>query len=138
MRQVVEQAFPYYKFEDVDLKGGETVIDEGIDALILTQPGKDYTDKELRRVDEFMMRENKALVVYASAVNMKASDAKFGATLSTHGLEKLLGGYGVEMKKDAVFDWARSIRLPVPTQAGSVVPARSSWMGWISEPLVME
>jgi ABC-type uncharacterized transport system involved in gliding motility auxiliary subunit len=130
MRSVMEQAFPYYKFEDVDLKAGEGEIDESVDALIITQPGKDYTDKELRRIDQWMMKENKALVVYASAVNMRASDAKFSATLNTHNLDKLLTGYGVEMKKDAVFDWARSIRLPVPTQTGG--------MAWVREPAIVQ
>lgn len=125
IRQVIEQAFPYYKFEDVDLKGGETTIDEQIDGLIVTQPGKDFTDKELRRIDEFLMKENKSLVVYASAVNIKASDPKMTATLSTHNLEKLLGGYGVDMKKDAVLDWARSVRVPVPTQAGGMTVVRA-------------
>ncbi|HEU4405096.1 MAG TPA: Gldg family protein [Polyangiaceae bacterium] len=125
IRGVIENAFPYYKFEDVDLKGGETVIDEQIDALIITQPGKDFTDKELRRIDEFLMKENKALVVYASAANIKPSDPKMTATLSTHGLEKLLAGYGVEMKKDAVLDWARSVRVPVPTQAGGMTVVRA-------------
>ncbi len=125
IRQVMEQSFPYYKFEDVDLKGGETTIDEQIDALVITQPGKDFTDKELRRIDEFLMKENKSLVVYASAVNIKASDPKMTATLSTHNLEKLLTGYGVELKKDAVLDWARSVRLPVPTQAGGMTVIRA-------------
>jgi hypothetical protein len=40
------------------------------------------------------------------------------AELSTRGLEKLLDGYGVEMKKEAILDWARSA-IPVQTQLGS-------------------
>jgi hypothetical protein len=52
------------------------------------------------------------------------------ATLSTHGLEKLLDGYGVEMKKDAALDWMRSLRLPVMTQTGS--------MAWIRAPGVVQ
>jgi hypothetical protein len=130
MRSVLEQAFPFYKFEDIDLKNGDTEIDESIDALIITQPGKDYTDKELRRIDQFLMKGNKGAVVYASAVNMKASDPKFAATLSTRGLEKLTAGYGIEMKKDAVFDWSRSVRLPVPTQTGGLV--------WIRAPGIVQ
>jgi ABC-type uncharacterized transport system len=128
MRQVVEQAFPYYKFEDVDLKNGDAAIDEQIDALVITQPGKDFTDKELRRIDEFLMRENKGLAAYASAVNIKPSDPKMTATLSTHGLEKLFAGYGIEMKKDAVLDWARSVRVPVQTQAGGITMVRAPAM----------
>lgn len=130
MRSVIEQAFPFYKFEDVDLKGGESEIDETIDALIVTQPGKDFSDKELRRIDQFLMKENKGAVFYTSAVNMKASDPKFSATLSTHGLEKLTTGYGIEIKKDAVFDWARSVRIPVPTQTGA--------MNWVRAPAIVQ
>lgn len=130
MQSVISQAFPFYKFEDIDLKGGDTEIDAGVDALVITQPGKDYTEKELRRIDQFLMRGNKGLVVYASAVNMKASDPKFAASLSTHGLEKLTTGYGIELKKDALFDWARSVRIPVPTQTGG--------MGWIRAPAIVQ
>jgi hypothetical protein len=130
MRSVVEQAFPFYKFEDVDLKGGDTEIDDAIDGLVITQPGKDFTDKELRRIDQFVMKGNKGVVVYASAVNLKASDPKFAATLSTHNLEKLMTGYGLDMKKEAVFDWARSIRVPVPTQTGG--------MTWVRAPGIVQ
>ncbi len=129
LRGVMEQAFPYYKFEDVDLKGGETEIDGSLDALLITQPGKDYSDKELRRVDQFLMKENKGLIVYASAVNIKASDPKFAATLATHNLEKLLSGYGVDMKKDAVLDFGRSLRFATQTQGAPV---------WIRQPAIVQ
>lgn len=117
MQQIVTQNFPFYTFVDVDLKGGESEIDAGLDGLIITQPGKDLTEKELRRIDQFVMK-GKSLVVVASAVNIKASDATMNASLNTHGLEKLLDGYGVEMKKDAVVDFGRSFRVPVMTQGG--------------------
>jgi ABC-type transport system involved in multi-copper enzyme maturation permease subunit len=124
MRSVMENAFPYYKFEDVDLKGGETEIDGNLDAVLITQAGKDYTDKELRRIDQFLMKDNKALVVYASAVNMKEGDAHMGTTLNTHNLEKLLSGYGIDMKKDSIFDLARPVRIQVMTAAGQMLQFR--------------
>ena len=34
------------------------------------------------------------------------------AELNTHGLDKLLDGYGIEMKKDAVLDWGRPVAIP--------------------------
>ena len=40
--------------------------------------------------------------MYASAVTMKPDDATMSATLSLHGLDKLLPGYGITMNKDAV------------------------------------
>src|SRR5258706_5438243 len=119
MKGIIDQAFPFYKIEDVDLKDGATEISKDFDGIIITQPGKDYTEKELRRIDEFLMRGNKSLVVFASAVNLKGGDGSMKGTLSTHGIEKLLAGYGIEMKKDAVLDWQRSVRLPVMTQAGA-------------------
>src|SRR5262245_11052832 len=130
IKGIIDQAFPFYKIEDVDLKDGATEINKELDGLIITQPGKDYTDKELRRIDEFLMAGNKALVVFASAVNLKQGDGSMKATLSTHGLEKLLAGYGIEMKKDAAMDWIRSLRLPVPTQSGA--------MAWIRAPGVVQ
>ena len=118
MQGIIEQAFPFYKLEEVDLKGGEGAIDKDLVGLIITQPQKDYEEKELRRIDEFLMLGGKSLVVYASAVTMKANDATMSATLSTHGLDKLLNGYGIKMSKDAVFDYGAQFRVGVPTQGG--------------------
>jgi len=118
MKSILEQAFPFYKFEDVDLQGGDAEINKELSGIIITQPGKEFTEKELRRIDQFLMLGNKALVVAAGAVNLKASDASMKATLNTWGLEKLLDGYGIEMKKEAIFDWGRSLRFPLQAQGG--------------------
>ena len=112
MRGILEQALPFYKFEDVDLKGGDEEINKELKGLIITQPGKEFTEKELRRIDQFLMQGDKSLVVLAGAVNLKASDATMKATLNTWGLEKLLDGYGVEMKKEAILDFGGGLRLP--------------------------
>lgn len=123
IQSILEQAFPFYKIETVELKEGEP-IDKDLVGLIITQPRKDYTDKELRRIDEFMMRGNKALVVYASAVDMKPQDASMQATLNWHNLDKLLSGYGLGVKKDAVLDFGAQFRLPVLTATGGVSSIR--------------
>jgi ABC-type uncharacterized transport system involved in gliding motility auxiliary subunit len=120
MRGILEQALPFYKFEDVDLKGGDEEINKELKGLIITQPGKEFTEKELRRIDQFLMLGEKSLVVFASAVNLKASDATMKATLNTWGLEKLLDGYGIEMKKEAVLDWGATMRIPFQTQSGQI------------------
>lgn len=125
IRPIVEQNFPFYKFEDVDLQGGDGEINKELSGLIITQPGKEFTEKELRRIDQFLMLGNKSLVVVAGAVNLKASDASMKATLNTWGLEKLLDGYGIEMKKEAILDWSRSIAFPVPTQTGQLLYFRA-------------
>lgn len=121
MKGILEQALPFYKFEDVDLQGGEAEINKELAGIIITQPGKDYTDKELRRIDQFLMLGGKSVAIFASAVNLKAADGGMKAQLALHGLDKLLAGYGVEMKKDAVFDWARPAVVRVMTQGMPVV-----------------
>jgi len=119
-KSVLSQAFPFYELVDVNLSDGNTEIDSGLDGLIITQPGKAYTDKELRRIDQFLMRGNKALAVFASAVTIKPNDATMNATLDLHGLDKLLAGYGITMKKDAVFDYGAQFRVPAMTAGGPV------------------
>jgi len=117
LQGIVTQYFPFYQFVDVDLKNGDAEIDESLDGLVITQPAKDLTEKELRRIDQFVMR-GKSLAVIASAVNVKASDATMNGSLSTHGLEKLLDGYGIEMRKDALLEFGRPFRVNVFTQSG--------------------
>jgi ABC-type uncharacterized transport system involved in gliding motility auxiliary subunit len=117
LQGIVTQYFPFYQFVDVDLKNGDAEVDESLDGLIVTQPAKDLTEKELRRIDQFVMR-GKSLAVIASAVNVKASDATMNGSLSTHGLEKLLDGYGIEMRKDALLEFGRPFRVNVFTQGG--------------------
>src|SRR5271154_392056 len=48
MQGIITQNFPFYTFQDVDLKNGDAEISDDLDGLIITQPGKDLTDKELR------------------------------------------------------------------------------------------
>jgi len=117
IQDIVVKNFPFYTFQDVDLKNGDNAIDEALDGLIITQPGKDISEKELRRIDEFLLK-GKSLAIYASAVNVKANDASMNATLNAHGLEKLLDGYGIELKKEAVLDFGRSFRVSMLTQGG--------------------
>ena len=42
---IITQNFPFYTFQDVDLKGGETEIPDELDGLIVTQPGKDLSEE---------------------------------------------------------------------------------------------
>jgi ABC-type uncharacterized transport system involved in gliding motility auxiliary subunit len=115
-QSIVTQNFPFYSFVDVNLSG-DAEIDSTLDGLLITQPGRDLTEKELRRIDQFLLK-GKSVAIFASAVNTKAGDASMNATLSTRGLDKLLSGYGIDMNKDAILDFGRSMRVLVPTQMG--------------------
>ena len=121
LKQVFQEYFPFYQFEDVDLQNGDAEINKDLVGIIVTQPAKDYTEKELRRIDEFLMLGDKSAVFYVSAVNVKASDKDMKATLNTWGLEKLFDGYGVEMKREVVLDFAGAFRQPAMTQNGQQI-----------------
>ncbi len=114
---IITQNFPFYEIADVDLKNGDAEIEESIEGLIITQPGKELNEKELRRIDQFVMK-GKSLAIFAGAVNVKSGDHTMNASLQTHGLEKLLDGYGIEMRKDVLLDFGRSFRVNVQTQTG--------------------
>jgi ABC-type uncharacterized transport system involved in gliding motility auxiliary subunit len=124
IQQILTQAFPFYTLEDLDLKDGAEAIKDEYEGIVITQPRKDYSDKELRRIDEFMMKGNKSLVVIASAVTLKPQDAQMDAQLSTHNLDKLLAGYGINMKKNAVLDFGAQFAIIVPTQTGQIQQIR--------------
>lgn len=126
LEQIITQNFPFYSIETVDLAGGAEPIDDGLVGLIITQPGTDYTEKELRRIDEFLMKGGKSLSVIASAVNLKAADPAMQAELSLHGLGPLLSGYGLQVNQDAVFDHGAQFRIPVMTGMGQ--------MAWLRHP----
>jgi hypothetical protein len=117
VQDIISQNFKFYDFVSVDLKGGDSAIDDTLDGLIVTQPGKDLTEKELRRIDQFVMK-GKSLAIIASSINVKTGDATMNATMNAHGLEKLLDGYGIEMRKDAILDFNRAFNVLVPTESG--------------------
>lgn len=123
LQTIITQNFPFYSIETVDLGGGAAAIDPELAGLILTQPGKDYEENELRRIDEFLMLGGKSLAVIASAVNLKANEPEMSAELNLHGIDTLLTGYGIEMQKNAVLDHGAQFRIPVMTQVG-----RMAWM----------
>ncbi len=122
LQTIITQNFPFYTLETVELKEDQP-IDEELVGLLITQPGSDYTEKELRRVDEFLMKGGKSLAVVASAVNIKANSPEMQAELNLNGLDQLLSGYGIEMHKDAVLDHGAQFRIPVMTGMG-----RMAWM----------
>jgi hypothetical protein len=119
IQSILEQNFPFYSFKAVDLQGGNAEIPRDYAGLIVTQAGKRYDEKELRRIDEFLMLGGKAVLIFAGAVNLKPSDASMKATLDTQGLDRLLEGYGIEMKREAILDWGQAMAIPLMTQEGA-------------------
>ncbi|GAC1351565.1 MAG: hypothetical protein NVS3B20_04140 [Polyangiales bacterium] len=106
LSQVFGKYFPYYKFEAVDLSKGEKEVDASLDGLIIGEPEEEIVSKELRRIDQFLMR-GKAIAVFANNIHFKDADAGMTATFSGMGLDKLLSGYGVDYKSEILVDKAQ-------------------------------
>ncbi len=122
MLALLASAFPYYRFVLLTPNELEPAKLEAIDTLVVTQPGRDFTKAELERIDDFLMRGGKSLVVLASAVNIPPGDGSMSITLSRHGLEPLLEGYGVEISSDLVLDPAQGMKLKGSLVGGGEIP----------------
>jgi hypothetical protein len=113
IQHIFETAMPQYRLEQLDLRGGESEINAAYTALLLLQPESDYTEAELRRIDEFLMRGRKTVIALVSAISAKAADATMAGTIGAHGLDRLLGEYGVELGADVVEDPAQQALFSV-------------------------
>jgi hypothetical protein len=114
LQSILADAVPFYAIEPLDLHGGDVEIDPALAGVVLTQPSVDYTERELRRIDEFLVRGGRSVAVIAGAVNVQADDATLAVTLDTRGLPRLLDGYGVELRNAEVLDWGRPATLDIP------------------------
>jgi hypothetical protein len=126
-KRILELAYPFYQLVEVDSKRGPVAIDDRLAGVIVTQPGQAFDDAQLAALDEFLMLGEKSLFIVSGAVNLRAGDAQMNARLDTHRLDELLAKYGVELKRDAVFDPSGSVTIAVDKPA----PAQSVRPSWI-------
>ncbi len=99
-------------------------IPDGLSTLIIAGPGEKFTDYELYRIDQFLMKGNNLAVFLDSFKEvtpggegmMSRFRRSFYTPLDT-GLEKLLEHYGLTVKKSIVLD-ENSYRQPVPRRFG--------------------
>ena len=100
-----------YTIKDVNLKDGP--IPEGLKCLVIARPTGTFTDYELFQIDQFLM-QGKNLAIFMDAFNEVMPPNQQGippgynqpprhVPLNT-GLEKLLGHYGIRIKKSYVMD----------------------------------
>ncbi|MBK8939109.1 MAG: Gldg family protein [Polyangiaceae bacterium] len=121
---VVQSYFPYYVLQGVDLGADERAIDPTLHGLIVTHPSVDYSDAELKRIDQFVMSGGKALAIVASGGTIQPFEPAMRASLSMHGLDKLLAGYGVEMSPGLVYDHDSALELDAISRSGADIKLR--------------
>lgn len=115
-----------YNYAQVDTKAGESDIPDEVHALVVVGPTAKFTDKELYRLDQYLMRGN-SVALFLSGVDVKTRAPEMPVLPPTYetavnraGLRGLLEHYGVSLGEHLVYDKqasnfvAKCPPLPVP------------------------
>jgi ABC-2 type transport system permease protein len=129
-----------YTYKQVDLKKGEVDVPADVDALVIVGPTQPFEDKELYRIDQFLLR-GKSVAVILSGVDVAAKRQQdmpmlpptYETKVNASKLRELLGAYGIELGSSLVYDGQAAsfsaqcqpvpIPLPRPYPAWPVVTA---------------
>jgi gliding-associated putative ABC transporter substrate-binding component GldG len=102
--QLLEQSRLSYRTRTVNLNSGESEVPTDIKGLIIMNPTQRITERELRKLDAYLMRGG-SIAVFASGANFPTTD-QFSAygTESEHHLNDWLSGYGISIQSNVVLD----------------------------------
>ncbi|MEC7947404.1 MAG: GldG family protein [Myxococcota bacterium] len=103
-----------YVLKSIEL-GGEGGVDDEVDALFVVGPQRPLSDRALYQLDQFLMRGG-ALAVFAT--NTKPDLRTLRPRNVYHGLEAILGHYGVKLNRDVVVDRAQNGVMRFPVRQG--------------------
>ena len=103
-----------YVLKSIEL-GGEGGVDEEVDALFVVGPQRPLTDRALYQLDQFLMRGG-ALAVFVT--NTKPDLRTLRPRNVYHGLEPILGHYGIKLNRDSVVDRAQNGVMRFPVRQG--------------------
>lgn len=102
------EALPLYDVREVSL---DEEIDSDLRAVLLIDPTEEFSEDELRRLDQFVMR-GRSLGVFGGAFNVSLEGAP-SATAANTNLNMLLQGWGMQLGDGIV---ASAECLPLPMQ----------------------
>ena len=99
-----------YTTRTVDLRGGEEDIPNDIKGLIIMNPTRRIEERELRRINAYLMRGG-AVAIFAAGVTNSGQDINPTVNRAEHNLNALLEGYGATLNPDIVLDAQASASL---------------------------
>ena len=121
LSQILQQAHLGYTTRTVNLNDGNDDIPADIKGLIINNPTRAISERELRRINGYLMRGG-AVAVFASGVNVTGSDTRPTAANAEHNLGQLLTGYGVTLNPNLVIDLAASDAIAEIEQGRARIP----------------
>jgi gliding-associated putative ABC transporter substrate-binding component GldG len=101
----------------VDLDGAVDQLSE-LDALIVVGPTSPFSRLATFRLDQFLMSGRGVGYLLS---NYQPNTATAEVVPVFHGLEELLGAYGIRHNRDLVLDRASNSKMPFPVRRGQVV-----------------
>lgn len=106
-----------YQLQPVEL-GAAGGISSEIDALWIIGPQESLSNRELYQIDQFLMKGGS---VGFFVTNTKADMRSLKPQNLFHGLDPLLGHYGVQLNRDMLVDRVYNGKMSFPVRYGQVV-----------------
>lgn len=93
-----------YKVEDIDLNTGD--IPASIGTIMINGPQYDFTEEELYKIDQFVMRGGNVMFFVDGMLQDSTAQYTGGEPFVPNDLniDRLLSAYGIDRKKNIVFD----------------------------------
>ncbi|MBD3247657.1 hypothetical protein GF382_00005 [Candidatus Falkowbacteria bacterium] len=110
-----------YQVKEVDLASEEDLLVD-VDTLIVLGPKDKFTEKQLRKIDEFVM-SGKPLVLLVDGVVL---DSQRGAIQNNIGLDDMLAKYGLRLNKDLIADVSNA-KASIPSGFFNIVLDYPLW-----------
>jgi ABC-type uncharacterized transport system involved in gliding motility auxiliary subunit len=102
--QLLEQSRLSYRTRTVNLNSGESDVPSDIKGLIIMNPNQRISERELRKLDAYLMRGG-AVAIFAGGVNFPATEpANATGTEADHHLNDWLDGYGIHLQNNVILD----------------------------------
>ncbi len=109
--------------------GGEGLIAEEVDALLVIGPQQLLSDRALYQIDQFVMRGGSAAFF---VTNTRPEMRSLRAERVNSGLDPLLGSWGVRINRDVVLDRVQNGAMRFPVRVGDKTGSRE-----INYPLIV-
>ena len=93
-----------YELKDIDLNSAD--IPAGMNAIIINGPKQDFTEEELYKIDQFLLRGGNVMIFIDGTVD-DGKNQMYGLghfITNNNNLDRLLAKYGIEHKKNMVMD----------------------------------
>jgi ABC-2 type transport system permease protein len=121
LSRILQEAHLGYTTRSVDLHGGEEEIPADIKGLVIMGPSRRIEERELRRINSYLMRGG-SVAVFAGGTNITGADTRPTAARAEHNLNGLLEGYGVTVNPDVVLDFQASDSIQEIEQGRARIP----------------